>query len=285
MDAPDTRSLPANAYLPLAPGEEYAPVVPPAANPPQATLRAVGWGLVPVRGLHRGLGLLRPEGRAGDGVGDPDLDPGDRPGAHVRAPLDAARERHHDRHRRRLRLDGGRRDLHATRALHPEPAAAPRADRLHLPRRRLPGLAVPDPAAPLLRARDARRLPLPRGHGDHRGAGHRREGRLAGAAAAAGHGDRRRLRLRRHDLPRLARVRGLPVHPRREDARRAREGGAQLRRGRLHPRPRLRDGPALVADPVRRRLPLELRAGAAHLDDRQHLPDSRSTRARSRSHR
>src|SRR5512144_2683176 len=45
MDAPDTRSLPKNAYLPLAPGEQYAPVVPPGANPPQATLRAVGWGL------------------------------------------------------------------------------------------------------------------------------------------------------------------------------------------------------------------------------------------------
>jgi putative OPT family oligopeptide transporter len=45
MDAPDTRSLPKNAYLPLAPGEQYAPVVPPGTDPPQATLRAVGWGL------------------------------------------------------------------------------------------------------------------------------------------------------------------------------------------------------------------------------------------------
>ncbi len=46
MDAPDTRSLPPNAYLPLAPGEEYRPVVPAAAVLPEATLRSVGWGLL-----------------------------------------------------------------------------------------------------------------------------------------------------------------------------------------------------------------------------------------------
>jgi putative OPT family oligopeptide transporter len=46
MDAPDARSLPANAYVPLAPGEEYVPVVPPSADVPQTTLRSVGWGLL-----------------------------------------------------------------------------------------------------------------------------------------------------------------------------------------------------------------------------------------------
>ena len=46
MDAPDTKSLPANAYLPLAPGEEYRPVVPPGAAMPEATVRSVGWGLL-----------------------------------------------------------------------------------------------------------------------------------------------------------------------------------------------------------------------------------------------
>ncbi len=45
MDAPDTRSLPPNAYLPLAPGEEYRPVVPAATTMPEATVRSVGWGL------------------------------------------------------------------------------------------------------------------------------------------------------------------------------------------------------------------------------------------------
>jgi putative OPT family oligopeptide transporter len=45
MDAPDTKSLPKNAYRPLAPGERYAPVVPAAATLPEATLRSVGWGL------------------------------------------------------------------------------------------------------------------------------------------------------------------------------------------------------------------------------------------------
>jgi putative OPT family oligopeptide transporter len=45
MDAPDTRSLPPNAYVPLAPGEAYRPVVPAAATLPEATVRSVGWGL------------------------------------------------------------------------------------------------------------------------------------------------------------------------------------------------------------------------------------------------
>jgi putative OPT family oligopeptide transporter len=46
MDALDTKSLPPNAYLPLASGEEYRPVVPAATKMPEATLRSVGWGLV-----------------------------------------------------------------------------------------------------------------------------------------------------------------------------------------------------------------------------------------------
>src|SRR5512139_2213075 len=45
MDAPDTRSLPPNAYTPLAAGEAYRPVVPPEATMPQATVRSIGWGL------------------------------------------------------------------------------------------------------------------------------------------------------------------------------------------------------------------------------------------------
>jgi putative OPT family oligopeptide transporter len=45
MDAPDTSSLPENAYQPLAAGETYQPVVPAAAQLPEATGRSVGWGL------------------------------------------------------------------------------------------------------------------------------------------------------------------------------------------------------------------------------------------------
>lgn len=45
MDAPDSRSLPENAYRPLEPGEAFHPIVPPAENPPQASGRAVAWGL------------------------------------------------------------------------------------------------------------------------------------------------------------------------------------------------------------------------------------------------
>jgi putative OPT family oligopeptide transporter len=46
MSAPDTKSLPKNAYRTLAAGEDYLPVVPASATLPEATLRSVGWGLV-----------------------------------------------------------------------------------------------------------------------------------------------------------------------------------------------------------------------------------------------
>ena len=45
MDAPDTKSLPENAYRPLEPGEIYQPVVPAGQAPPESTVRSVGWGL------------------------------------------------------------------------------------------------------------------------------------------------------------------------------------------------------------------------------------------------
>jgi putative OPT family oligopeptide transporter len=45
MDAPETKSLPENAYRPLAPGETYAPIVPAVNQVEEATFRSVGWGL------------------------------------------------------------------------------------------------------------------------------------------------------------------------------------------------------------------------------------------------
>src|SRR5512143_285695 len=45
MDAPDTRSLPENAYRALAPGEGFQPVVPAAASLPEVTSRSLWWGL------------------------------------------------------------------------------------------------------------------------------------------------------------------------------------------------------------------------------------------------
>src|SRR3954463_6409051 len=45
MDAPDTKSLPENAYRPLAQGEAYRPIIPPSAVMEEATARSVGWGL------------------------------------------------------------------------------------------------------------------------------------------------------------------------------------------------------------------------------------------------
>ena len=45
-DAPETKSLPENAYTPLAPGDVYQPVVQAGARLPEITWRSVGWGLV-----------------------------------------------------------------------------------------------------------------------------------------------------------------------------------------------------------------------------------------------
>ena len=44
-DASESTSLPENAYLPLQPGEVYRPIIPASQDVPQATWRAVGWGL------------------------------------------------------------------------------------------------------------------------------------------------------------------------------------------------------------------------------------------------
>lgn len=41
----ETKTLPANAYEPLKPGETYPPLVPPQANLPELTWRSIGWGL------------------------------------------------------------------------------------------------------------------------------------------------------------------------------------------------------------------------------------------------
>jgi putative OPT family oligopeptide transporter len=46
MEPTETKSLPENAYTPLKNGEVYQPMVSPGTSPPEATLRAVGWGIV-----------------------------------------------------------------------------------------------------------------------------------------------------------------------------------------------------------------------------------------------
>ncbi len=46
MAAPDSKSLPENAYVPLAPGETYDPVVPAEKTPPEVTGRSLFWGLL-----------------------------------------------------------------------------------------------------------------------------------------------------------------------------------------------------------------------------------------------
>src|SRR5512146_654949 len=41
----ETKSLPANAYEPLQPGETYPPLVPATAKVPELTARSIGWGV------------------------------------------------------------------------------------------------------------------------------------------------------------------------------------------------------------------------------------------------
>jgi putative OPT family oligopeptide transporter len=45
MEAAETKSLPENAYVPLADGETYQPLVPAEQTPPESTPRAIIWGL------------------------------------------------------------------------------------------------------------------------------------------------------------------------------------------------------------------------------------------------
>jgi len=46
MESPDSKSLPENAYRPLAEGEIYRPIIPAEKVIPEGTGRAVGWGLL-----------------------------------------------------------------------------------------------------------------------------------------------------------------------------------------------------------------------------------------------
>jgi putative OPT family oligopeptide transporter len=46
MESTEKMSLPENAYTPLKNGELYQPIVAPSDSPPEATLRAVGWGII-----------------------------------------------------------------------------------------------------------------------------------------------------------------------------------------------------------------------------------------------
>ncbi len=269
MEATETKSLPENAYVPLPDGELYLPIVPAAEQPPESTGRAIGWGLFlcivfTVASAYSGLkvgqvmeaaipisilaiGLARVYRRRSTVLENVIITSiGGAAGSVVAGAIFT---------------------LPALYTLQPQSASG--ADHLHLPGRRLSGSALPHSAAPLLRPRDARPASVSRSHGHHRSPGHRREGRLAGRAAAAGHRDLRRLRLLRDHVPGVEGAPRFPVHPADEDAGRTRQDRRQVRRHLLHPRSWLRDGAALVDDSRGRRRGGELRPGAADLHGRQ----------------
>ena len=225
MDAPDTKSLPENAYQPLAPGEAYRPVVPAEAALPETTWRSVGWGLFlcvifTVASAYSGLkvgqvmeaaipisilaiGLARVYARRSSllenviitGIGGVS-------GAVVAGAIFTLPALYI------LKLDP-----HPVQTIFICLAGGCLGVLFLIPLRRY-----------FVREMHGA-VPVPRGHRDHRGAGHGREGRLAGEAAAAGHRDRRRLRLLRDHLPGLEGVRRLPVRAGGAGARRARARG------------------------------------------------------------
>jgi putative OPT family oligopeptide transporter len=45
MEVPESKSLSANAYTPLSPGESYQPLVPASVEQPELTFRSIAWGL------------------------------------------------------------------------------------------------------------------------------------------------------------------------------------------------------------------------------------------------
>ena len=81
----ETKSLPANAYLPLKAGESYVPLVPTSSKAPELTARAVS-GARCFASFSRCIGLLGTEGRPGDGGCDSHLHSGHWYGADVQAP-------------------------------------------------------------------------------------------------------------------------------------------------------------------------------------------------------
>ncbi len=179
----EAKSLPENAYQPLKEGEVYVPLVPSTVQHARSHGARGALGHAAVHRVQRSVGVFGAEGGPGNGGGDSYFHPGDRTGTHLQTPLHGAGERHHHRHWRGFGQRGCRSRLHPAGALHPASRSASAADRLHLPGRRLSRHSLPHPTAPLFCAGAARQAALPGGHGDHRGAGHRREGRIAGQAA------------------------------------------------------------------------------------------------------
>jgi hypothetical protein len=46
MQTAESKSLPQNAYVTLAEGESYDPMVIPSEKPPESTGRSIAWGLI-----------------------------------------------------------------------------------------------------------------------------------------------------------------------------------------------------------------------------------------------
>ena len=273
--AAPAKQLPLNAYTPLAPGEVYQPPVPAAEKLPELTPRSIGWGVFlcvvfTVASAYSGLKV----GQVMEAAIPISI-----------LAIGLARV-----YRRRSTVlenvivtgIGGVAGSVVAGAVFTLPALYilnlaphPLQTILHLRGRRLSGRPLPDPAAPLLRARHARHVPVPGSDRHHRGAGHRRKRRIAGQAAARGHRHFRRLRFSGDHVPGVEGVSGFSIRACAAHALGAGQSRRQLRRHRIHSRAGLRDGPTQLDDPVRRRRALQPGAGAAGVDDRPRAHDRR----------
>ena len=191
-------------------------------------------------------GLPRPQGRAGLRSRHPHRHHRRRHGLGAGQEEHAGTERHHPVDRRLVGRDRRRGDLHPPGPLHPGARRRLLAGVPFVAVRRTAGHRAADPLPQILRQGDARQIPLPRGHGDHRSPRLGREGRIASQTAGRRGPRGRSLRLRGRHVRPLDRI-GLDAHLRMGRRRRRQiQGGLRPQHlGRragtgLHHRPEIR---------------------------------------------
>ena len=131
-------------------------------------------------------GIPRPQGRTGLRSGHPHRHHRRGHGVGAGQEEHAGTERHHPVDRRLVGRDRRRSDLHPPGTLHPGARRRLLSGIPLVAVRRTAGHRPADPLPQILRQGDARQIPLPRGHGDHRSPRLGREGRLAGQTAGRG---------------------------------------------------------------------------------------------------
>ena len=266
---PETKSLPENAYQPLKPGETYTPDHSGQHVSAGNGLRAILWGvffcvIFTVASAYSAL-------KVGQGM------EASIPISILAIGLARIYKRRSSllenvithRHGRRFGRGGRRRGLYAARALHPSPQPHPFATVFICLAGGCLGVLFVIPLRRFFVREMHGQFPFPEATAitevlvtGERGGSQAKL--LLQATCIAG-----ALRLLCHHVSRLARISEPAVHPHHAHPCRSRPHGLQLRRHRIHPRPRLRDGPAQRHGLLRRRHSCQLRSRPADLVPRQ----------------